>query len=254
MPHFERNGVRIHYEARGAGPAILLSHGFGATLRMFDPQADALARRYRVIAWDMRGHGETGSPEDPAAYSQDATVEDMAALLRHLGVDRAILGGMSLGGTMSLAFCHRYPERVRALILIDTGPGFKSEAPRERWNDYAEGVAKALEQEGVSALLQSTEVADSKHRSASGLAMAARGMMKQWGTRLYESLPGIEVPTLILVGANDGAFLAAADVMARKIPGAVKQVIPDAGHAANMDQPEIVNDAILTFLEKLDPA
>jgi pimeloyl-ACP methyl ester carboxylesterase len=254
MPHLDREGLMIHYEEHGRGPAILLSHGFGATLRMFDPQAEVLARRFRVIAWDMRGHGESDSPEDSAAYSQDATVEDMAALLRQLGVDRAILGGMSLGGTMSLAFRQRYPERVRALILIDTGPGFKSEAPRQRWNDYAEGAAKALEQEGLSALLQSAEVAASKHRSARGLAMAARGMMKQHGTRLIESLPAIEVPTLILVGANDGAFLAAADVMARKIPGAVKQVIPDAGHAANLDQPQLVNDAICAFLEKLDPA
>jgi pimeloyl-ACP methyl ester carboxylesterase len=254
MPHFERNGVRIHYEARGEGPAFLLSHGFGATLRMFDPQADVLARRHRLIAWDMRGHGETGSPEDPAAYSQEETVEDMAALLRHLGADGAILGGMSLGGTMSLAFCHRHPERVRALILIDSGPGFKSEPPRERWNDYAEGAAKAIEQGGVSALLQSTEVADSKHRSARGLALAARGMMKQRDARVYDSLPAIKVPTLILVGANDGAFLGAADLMERKIPGAVKQVIPDAGHAANMDQPQIVNDAVLAFLEKVDPA
>jgi pimeloyl-ACP methyl ester carboxylesterase len=254
MPHLERGGVPLHYETHGEGPAILLSHGFGATLRMFDPQIDALARRHRVLTWDMRGHGESGSPEDPAAYSQDATVDDMADLLRHLGADRAILGGMSLGGTMSLAFCHRYPERVRALILIDTGPGFKSEAPRERWNDYAEGAAKAIEQAGVSALLQSTEVADSKHRSARGLALAARGMMKQRDARVYESLPAIKVPTLILVGANDGAFLGAADLMARKIAGAVKQVIPDAGHAANMDQPQLVNDAVLAFLEKVDPA
>lgn len=254
MPWLERDGVKLHYEDVGEGPAILFTHGFGATLRMFDAQADALAGSHRVIRWSMRGHGETESPEDASAYSEAATVEDMRALLDDRGVDEAVFAGMSLGGTMSMAFRLKYPARVRALVLIDTGPGFRSDAPRERWNSYAEGVAEIIDTGKSAEVLRSTETSTSKHRSTRALAMAARGMMKQEGTHIIDSLSAIDVPTLIIVGADDHAFLAAADAMAAKIPGAVKHVIPDAGHAANMDQPAMVNDLLRDFLAKLDQA
>jgi len=252
MPYLQRGNVKLNYEDAGHGPAILFTHGFGATLRMFDSQAAALSPFYRVIRWDMRGHGETDSPEIPAAYSQQRTVEDMAALLDDREVDRVVLAGMSLGGTMSLAYRIRHQERVRALILIDSGPGFQSQAPRERWNEYAEGVAQALESGDEAALAQSSETRGAKHRSIASLAMAARGMMKQHGTHVIDSLRNIRVPTLILVGADDHAFLAAADMMAAKITGAEKHVIPGAGHAPNVDQPEMVNEILLGFLKKLD--
>ncbi|HEY5726766.1 MAG TPA: alpha/beta fold hydrolase, partial [Methylomirabilota bacterium] len=98
------DGARLHYEVAGEGPALLLSHGFGATGRMWDGQREAFAERWRVISWDMRGHGETESPDDPAQYSTDHTVADMRALLLELGIRRAIIGGLSLGGYVSLAF------------------------------------------------------------------------------------------------------------------------------------------------------
>src|SRR5262245_48282647 len=101
MPHLERDGVRLYYEDRGSGPAVLLTHGYTATLRMWDPQIAGLADRFRIICWDMRGHGESDSPSDPAAYSHEATTEDMAAILDACGVHRAVVGGLSLGGYMS---------------------------------------------------------------------------------------------------------------------------------------------------------
>jgi pimeloyl-ACP methyl ester carboxylesterase len=104
MARLDRDGAAIHYEAHGQGPAVLLSHGYGATCRMWDGQIAALRDRYRVIVWDMRGHGRSDYPADPAAYSQEATVADMAAVLRACDVARAVIGGLSLGGYMSLAF------------------------------------------------------------------------------------------------------------------------------------------------------
>ena len=254
MPFLERDGASIHYEDEGEGPAILFTHGFGATLRMFDPQVEALSPSHRIIRWSMRGHGKTVSPDDPDAYSSEATITDMKVLLDSLGVEQAVFAGMSLGGNMSMTFLIKYPERVRALVLIDTGPGFKSEEPRARWNDYAEGVARAIETGGSASVLQSTETSTSKHRSTDALAMAARGMMKQHGTHIIDSLKTIDVPALILVGADDHAFLAAAEVMAAKIRGATRHIIPDAGHASNMDQPEMVNALLHEFLAKLGPA
>ncbi|HEY8491149.1 MAG TPA: alpha/beta fold hydrolase [Dehalococcoidia bacterium] len=256
MPHAHLNGIDIHYEDRGQGPPVLLTHGYGATGAMWRPQVDALTDRYRLITWDMRGHGGTESPEDPAAYSEALTVEDMRALLLHLGVRRAVVGGLSLGGYMSLAFWLAHPEMVRALVLCDTGPGYRNPAGREQWNQMAERRAVALEEGGVRALGSSTEVTETArlHRSAQGLAHAARGMLKQFDSRVIEALPRIDVPVLILVGERDQPFLAPSDYMERAIPGARKVVVPAAGHAANLDNPEAFNAALLAFLDGLGPA
>jgi pimeloyl-ACP methyl ester carboxylesterase len=251
VPFLSRNGVKLYYEDHGRGPAILLSHGYSATCRMWDRQIAAFAPRYRIIVWDMRGHGETDSPEDPAAYSEPLTVEDMAALLRHCGIDRAIIGGLSLGGYMSLAFHLVHPEMVAALMLFDTGPGFRNAEARQAWNERAQQRARELEVRGFAALGQSDEVRASGHRSARGLAGAARGMLAQADDRIIAGLDKIAVPSLVLVGADDTHFLAAADYMARKIPGATRVTIPDAGHASNLHQPAAFNRAVQDFLEGL---
>jgi pimeloyl-ACP methyl ester carboxylesterase len=254
VPFLDRSGVKIYYEDHGHGPAILLSHGYSATCRMWDAQIAAFAPCHRIIVWDMRGHGETDAPEDPAAYSKTLTVEDMAALLRHRGIERAIIGGLSLGGYMSLAFHLAHPEMVRALMLFDTGPGFRNADARRAWNERAQQRARDLEAHGLAALGQSEEIRAGKHRSARGLAGAARGMLVQADDHLIAALDTIAVPTLVLVGADDKHFLAAADYMARKIPGAKRVTIPDAGHASNLHQPALFNRAVKDFLTGLPAA
>jgi pimeloyl-ACP methyl ester carboxylesterase len=251
MPFVERDGVRIFYEAAGEGPSVLLSHGYSATSRMWRGQVEALAPRYRIITWDMRGHGQSDSPDDPALYSEAATVGDMAAILDALGIDTAVIGGLSLGGYMSLAFHLAHPGRVRALMLFDTGPGYRNPAGREAWNRTAEARAVAFETRGLDALGSGAEVRIAQHRSAKGLALAARGMLAQFDSRVIESLEGIRVPTLVLVGEKDEPFLGATDYMAAKIPGAQKVVIPGAGHAANIDNPAAFNAAVEAFLAGL---
>jgi pimeloyl-ACP methyl ester carboxylesterase len=254
MPMLDREGARIHYETHGAGPAVLLSHGYSATCRMWDGQIAALKDRCKVIVWDMRGHGESDYPADPAAYSEALTVADMAAILRACGETRAVIGGLSLGGYMSLAFHATHPQMTRALMLFDTGPGFKSDTAREAWNETAQKRAQDLETRGLAALGSSEEVRQSRHRSAVGLAGAARGMLAQANDRVIRSLEGITVPTLVLVGAEDKNFLAATDYMAAKIRGAAKVVIAGAGHAANLHQPAAFNRAVGDFLATLPPA
>ncbi len=242
----ERDGVRIHYEEHGEGPAILLSHGFCATLRMWQGQVDAFGGDYRIITWDMRGHGQTDSPTELAQYSAAEAVEDMSALLDDCGIERAIVGGHSLGGYLSLEFHLAYPERVRALMLFNTGPGYKNDQSREAWNETAEARARAFDEKGLDALGVSPEIGE--HRGAEGLARAARGTLKQVDSRVIKSLPEIEVPTLALVGDKDRGYLAGTSYMAAKIPGAVHVVISDAGHATNIQQPEAFNKAVRTFL------
>jgi pimeloyl-ACP methyl ester carboxylesterase len=255
VPLLDRNGVQIYYEDHGDGPPILLSHGYSATCRMWNEQIAALVPRHRVIVWDMRGHGESDDPDDPAAYSEALTVEDMAALLHRCRIDRAVIGGLSLGGYMSLAFHLTHPEMVRALMLFDTGPGFRNADARRAWNERAQQRARDLETRGFAALGESDEVRLSKHRSARGLAGAARGMLAQGDDdHIIAGLDKIAVPTLVLVGANDTNFLAATDYMARKIPEATRVTVPDAGHASNLHQPELFNRAVKDFLEGLPAA
>ncbi len=237
MPAINRDGVRIAYQVHSGGDRLplLLTHGFGESARMWDPNLGALSAGRPVITWDMRGHGDSDSPEDQSLYTQPACLDDMAALLDAIGAERAILGGLSLGGYLSLAFRLRAPGRVVALLLFDTGPGFRNDAARQRWNEQALVTASKLE-----------------NRGKTGQARAARGMLTQSDGSVIDSLPSVGVPTLVLVGADDKAFLGAADYVAAKVPGAQRVTIEGAGHIANRDQPAAFNEAVRAFLAGLD--
>jgi pimeloyl-ACP methyl ester carboxylesterase len=249
MPYLAHDGVRLHYDLHGDPgdrPPLLLSHGFRASGRMWDGNVAALARDREVLTWDLRGHARSDAPDDPAAYGVEQSVGDMVALLDVLGATRVVLGGMSLGGYLSLAFHARHPDHVAAFVLVDTGPGFRRDASREQWNEFAERTAQALERDGFAALPASPEV--DEHPAAHGLAHTARRVMAQRDTRVIDSLERIVVPTLVIVGAEDSNFLSAADYMAAKIPGARKVVLDGAGHAANIDAANAFNAAVGEFL------
>jgi pimeloyl-ACP methyl ester carboxylesterase len=251
MPVVELNGIHVNYEEHGDrdGTPILLTHAFAATLQMWQPQFEGL-RTYRVIAWDMRGHGGTDSPPSQADYSEKHTVADMAALLRRLGISKAVVGGLSLGGYMTLEFQLAHPEMVRALILCNTGPGYRKDDARAGWNDFSINYAKRFEERGLDGLGRGIEIDATRQyqRSAQGLAFAARGILTQRDANVMEHLEQIDVPTLIVLGADDERYKAGGEYMASKIPGARKVVIEKAGHAVNLFQPEQFNAAILDFL------
>jgi pimeloyl-ACP methyl ester carboxylesterase len=252
MPKLNRDGVQIYYEVHGEGPVILLSHGYSSSSGMWKGQVEALSKDHKLVIWDMRGHGDSDYPADQGAYTEEATVADMAALLDAVGAKSAIVGGLSLGGYMSLAFNRVHPDRVSALLIIDTGPGYRNDEAREGWNRTSIARAERFEKEGLGMLANaSAEVRAVRHRSADGLAKAARGMLTQRDAGVMNSLATIAVPAVVVVGADDTPFLAASDYMAAKIPGAKKVVIPDAGHASNIDQPEAFNRAIVAFLDEL---
>jgi len=211
MSRAQLNGVEIDYEVSGSGEPVLLSHGYSATRRMWDGQHRAFPD-YQVISWSMRGHGQTESPPDPARYSAALTVGDMKALLRHVKASRAVVGGLSLGGYVSLAFYLAHPEMVRALVICDSGPGYRNAEARAGWN---------------------------------------KGMLAQEGSSVIDGLAGIKVPTLIIVGDHDQPFIAPCEYMAKKIPGARLEVIAGAGHSSNLDQPEAFNRVLRDFLDGL---
>jgi pimeloyl-ACP methyl ester carboxylesterase len=247
------DGVKIACTVSGVGPTVLMTHGFAASSHMFTTNAEELARDHRVITWDLRGHGASDAPEDPAAYSIDASVTDIAALLDHVGTDAAVLVGHSLGGYLSLAFRLAHPARVRGLVLVGTGPGFRKEQPRSEWNAMAERFAINFETRGIAAHRGSDEFDPSVHvHGAAGLARAARGILPQHDARVIDSLPEIDVPTLVVVGERDETFLAGSRYMADKIPQGELAVIEGAGHAPNVSHPHEFDATLRRFLERVD--
>src|ERR1700686_3301793 len=170
MPKIDRDGVKIHYDIHGNGPALLLTHGFSSTSAMWQGQIAALSQHHKLVLWDMRGHGRSDYPGDPAAYSEALTVGDMAALLDEVGAESAIVGGLSLGGYMSLAFYRAYPGRVRALLIKDTGPDFKQDDAQNPWNKRADDTGDRYEREGLAILEGASPQRSSvSHYDASGL-------------------------------------------------------------------------------------
>lgn len=251
MPYLTRDGVQIYYEDHGQGLPILLSHGFGASTAMWHWQIEAFRNDYRLIPWDMRGHGKSDSPDDPALYSHAHTLADMGAILDYLRIEWAVIAGHSLGGFLSLLFCVSHPERVRALLLQGCGPGYRNAEARAAWNARVEERALTLESKGLEALGGGAEVRVSEQRSATGLAQAARGILTQVDSRVMDYLPRITVPTLIIAGDGDTPFLKGTHYMAGRIPRATAVIIPQAGHGANVEQPEVFNQTVRGFLEQL---
>ncbi len=238
----------IHGEPTARTP-LLLTHGFGASQAMWAANLDDLGADRRILTWDLPGHGASVSPGE---LTHEECMVEMLRLLDVLGASSAVVGGMSLGGFLSLLFCARHPERVAALLLVDTGPGFRDDAARQAWNASAGALADDLDGRGLEVLSGNPESTAAQHvAGAAGLAAAARAILTQRDAEVFQSLEEIAVPTLIVVGADDDRFLAAADVMARRIPGAKRILVEDAGHAANMDQPEKFNRAVREWLGEL---
>ena len=251
MPYLERGDVRLYYEDSGSGTPILLTHGFGASTGMWHGQVATFQNSYRLIPWDMRGHGRTECPEDVSYYSQLLTDDDMAALLDHLQIEQAVIAGHSLGGFMSLSFNVAHPGRVKALVLQGCGPGYRRDEPRLAWNERSERRAQTLEEGGLSALGGGAEVSESVQGSAKGLAQAARGILCQVDSRVIDSLRSIKVPTLVICGDGDKPFVGGARYMGDRIPGATYVEVPGAGHGVNVERPDAVNTALETFLRAI---
>jgi len=233
MGMLDRDGVQIHYDARGDGAGVpaLFTHGFASSSHAWVPVVDALGASRRCFTWDVRGHGKSDYPDDAAQYSIPLAVGDMAGILDAEGVERAVLFGHSMGGYLSLEFTKAHPERVAALVLVGTGPGFRKDEARAGWNEVCETYASIFRNKGFAGLRPSAELDGSVHRNVDGLIRAAHGILRQQDAGVIDNLPNIAVPTLIVVGEDDKPFRAGSDYMAAKIPGARQVVIGGAPHA-----------------------
>lgn len=252
-------GARLGYRFDGppGAPVVMLSNSLMSTHAMWQPQMTALTGRWRVLRYDTRGHG--ASEVTPAPYSIESLADDAAALLDALKIPAVHFVGLSKGGMIGQQLAVRHPQRVRSLVLADTasempplamweerlaiarrdGIAGLVEGTLKRW--FCAGFAERAPQTiaAVRAMILTTPV-----EGYVGCASAVRDMSQ---TRILKS---IKAPTLVVVGEQDPACtVAQARVLARAIPGARLEVIPDAAHLANIEQPEQFNRLLLDFLK-----
>ena len=261
MSYADVNGQRLYYEDSGGdGPAVILSHGFLMDHEMFAPQVAALAPEFRTITWDERGFGETEFDGKPFTYWDSA--RDCLGLLDHLGIEQAVLAGMSQGGFLSLRAALLAPERVRALVLIDTHAG--PEDPEKK--PLYQGMLDAWATEGPS---------DALAEIVAGIIIDHPGhnpyWIAKWQSRPHETIvePGrcllereddlvdrlseITCPALVIQGTEDTAVpVEKAEQLAAALPGADAVVLVEgAAHASNLTHPDQVNPPLLAFLRLL---
>lgn len=262
MPYAVVNDQRIHYQdTGGSGPVLVFSHGLLMDHSMFAPQIAALRDRFRCIAWDERGHGLTATDEPLQPFSYYDSANDLAALLRHLEIPRAVLVGMSQGGYLSLRAALHHRELVRALVLIDT-----QAMPEDI--DKMPGYAKMLGDWATNGL--SAQTADTIEHIILGEGWAGAAAWKaKWaqvkphnlmqcfhtlGSRddISTAIHDIHVPALVIHGDLDLAIsLERAQAMANALPNSRMRVVPGGGHAANLTHPDQVNPMIESFLATL---
>jgi pimeloyl-ACP methyl ester carboxylesterase len=204
----------------------------------------------------MRGHYRSEAPDDLALYTQDIVVEDLRALSDHLGIERGVYGGHSLGGYTALRFHEKYPQRVAALLLHAAGPGYRNPEASQAWTDrLANSATKQEERFGRDARVAAKELrvgapalGDVGQHYVRGIASVERGVMAH---PTFIDGTKIDVPTLVIVGENDKNYLASADYFESKVPNVRKVVIAGAGHPAALEQPDAVNKVAREFLDGL---
>lgn len=270
MPNFSANGVNIYYEVTGHGFPLVWSHEFGGSYESWETQVRFFTRRYCVITYAARGWPPSDVPSAPEDYSQEHAVNDLYLLLKHLGIHQAHIGGLSMGGSVSLNFGITHPEMARSLIVASTGSGSTN---REDFLAYGQALSDRLISEGMEAVANDYARSDNRlqllskdprgweefHRllrshSALGSALTYRGfvMSRPAIYALENKLRQLQVPTLIMIGDEDELCIEAAIFMKRNIPRSGLAVFPQSGHAINLEEPDLFNRVALDFLTAVE--
>jgi len=269
MPHATTDdGIQLHYEETGAGSPLIFVHEFAGDLESWEPQLRAFARFYRCIAFNARGYPPSDIPEDVGKYSQARAADDIAAVLKHLGIAQAHVVGLSMGGFATLHFGLRHPAMARSLTICGCGYGAKPET-RDIFRKESEELAALFDREGSakataryaagSARLQLQNknprgwqvFADrlAKH-SAKGSANTLRGVQASRPSLydLADDMKKITAPTLIVAGDEDEPCLEPGLLMKRSIPASGLVVLPKTGHILNLEDSELFNRILRDFL------
>ena len=269
MPYASVNGVSLYYEESGSGYPLVWSHEFAGDYRSWKPQVQFFSRRYRVITYNARGYPPSDAPQSPDDYTQERAVDDLRGLLIHLGIERAHIGGLSMGGNVALNFGLTYPDMARSLIVAGTGAGSTDPEPfRRNVNARAEmmrsGGMEAMEDYLNSPtrvqLLRKDPLGYDEFRrgflehSPTGSALTFSGVQ---GRRppifdLEDRMRALDAPTLIMTGDEDEPCIEPSVFMKRCIPRSGLVVMPQAGHAINLEDPDAFNRTVLDFLTAVE--
>lgn len=258
------NGVNMAWDDSGSGPVVCLIHGFPLNRLMWRPQVKALtAAGYRVITPDLRGFGESNFPE--GACSMDEYADDLVSLLDHLGIEKAVFGGMSMGGYVLLNLLERHPKRVSAACFIVTRSGADEDAAREKRLQLSRDVLE-LGTRVAADIFYKVLFADRTEVEQPGLVAEAYGWMidndpaglagallamagRKDSTPL---LSGLRIPCLVIGAEKDKAIsLEQSRLLAAEVPDHRLCIIPEAGHMVNLEQPDLFNRCLLEFLNAL---
>jgi pimeloyl-ACP methyl ester carboxylesterase len=257
------NGVTIAYDDNGTGPPIVFLHAFPLNRTMWASQAASLSRRFRTIAVDLRGLGESDAPY--WRYSLDQYAADVKQLLAHIGIAQALFVGLSMGGYLEFALYRLYPELMRGLVLADTRA--ESDKPEQiQWRFNLAQRTAAIGPAAVIAEMLPKLLAPARYDRDPDLVAQVKGILSAApvpgiiGALMAiaerpdstDLLPRIATPALVIVGANDVLTpVADAERIAHGISGAELAVIPDAGHLSNLEQPDLFTTAVERFATRL---
>lgn len=266
------DGVRLYYEEAGDGTPMVLVHEFAGDYRSFEPQMRHFARRYRCIAYNARGYPPSEVPEAVASYSQDLARDDILAVLDGLSIERAHIVGVSMGSLAALHFGLHYPDRALSLTLGGCGYGAER-SQREQFQSESASFAARIEAQGMAAVAKEygsgpTRVqfenkdprgyaeflAQLAEHSTRGSANTLRGVQMQRPSvyDLEQALAACKVPTLIMAGDEDDPCLEASLYLKRSIPSAGFALLPNTGHALNLEEPDLFNRLVDDFVHQVD--
>lgn len=270
MPVFGVPGERIGFTLASGplgAPPLVLFHGFTASRASFSANIPTLRRHFDVLTVDLLGHGESDAPADPGLYSPEAAVARVAALLDHLGFERVLLCGHSLGGALAIRFALDHPERLSGLIVLNSSSGFGTPEWRDRVAPGLGATADRIRREG-HAFLRDTALypaassrlpedarrqlaADFERLDPAGVAGTSEGLTIQ--VNCWERLGQLAVPTLIVLGDRDRPVMNLAPGFLARLPAPLVTVltIPGAGHAANLERPDLFDPAVVAFASGL---
>lgn len=272
MPQIDVDGVKLYYEEAGEGTPIVFVHEFAGDHRSWEPQLRYFARRYRCVAYNARGYPPSDVPDDPARYSQDIATDDIAAVMRGLGIAKAHIVGCSMGGFATVHFGMRYPQMALSLTVIGCGYGAKKDS-RGQFQNEAEGFAAQFEEMGMAAVAAQYSVGPTRvqyqnkdprgfaefqqqfaEHAALGSAMTLANVQARRPSLydLEDGLRAITVPTLLITGDEDEPCLEANLYMKRTIPTSGLLMVPKTGHAANLEEPALVNQACQEFFASVE--
>jgi pimeloyl-ACP methyl ester carboxylesterase len=264
--------VKLYYEETGSGAPIIFVHEFAGDHRSWEQQLQHFGRRYRAISYAARGYPPSDVPESPSSYSQDRAADDILSVLNHLGIEKAHVCGLSMGGFATLHFGFRHPSRALSLCVAGCGYGAEP-SMRETFRAEADAVVASLRADGMAAFAEryaygptrvQFEAKDPRgfavfkrqlaEHSALGAANTQLGCQKERPSLydLQKEMASLTVPTLILTGDEDWPCLAPGFLMKRTIPSAALAVMPNCGHTINLEAPAMFNSILGEFIAQVD--